>query len=188
MQKKIMVFYPPSKLYQRGEDRSQGNVEDSSATSMRAPNDLGYASSTLKKDGNLRGCIGSPVAHRTLALDVIQNAFNAAFNDPRFSPIKSDDLENLDISISLLSQAKKMQFSNETDFLSQLRPGVDGVIIEDLGRQSLFLPSVWKQLPDAKNFMQRLKLKAGLNRNHWSATFKAKQFIAEDIAMSELFE
>ena len=49
MNKKIFVFYPPSKLYQRGEDRSQGNVEDSSATTMRAPNDLGYASSTLKQ-------------------------------------------------------------------------------------------------------------------------------------------
>ena len=52
-QKKILVFYPPSKLYQRGEDRSQGNVEDSSATSMRAPNDLGYASATLKEKGYL---------------------------------------------------------------------------------------------------------------------------------------
>ena len=53
VQKKIMVFYPPSKLYQRGEDRSQGNIEDSSSTSMRAPNELGYASSTLKAKGHL---------------------------------------------------------------------------------------------------------------------------------------
>ena len=48
IKKKVLVFYPPSKLYQRGEDRSQGNVEDSSATTMRAPNDLGYASATLR--------------------------------------------------------------------------------------------------------------------------------------------
>jgi len=46
---KVMAFYPPSKLYQRGEDRSQGNIEDSSATSMRAPNDLAYASAGLKE-------------------------------------------------------------------------------------------------------------------------------------------
>lgn len=46
-----MLFYPPSKLFQRGEDRSQGNIEDSTATSIRAPNDLGYASSALKKEG-----------------------------------------------------------------------------------------------------------------------------------------
>jgi short-subunit dehydrogenase/radical SAM superfamily enzyme YgiQ (UPF0313 family) len=49
--KKIMLFYPPGRFYQRGEDRSQGNVEQSTATSMRAPNDLGYAAATLKKEG-----------------------------------------------------------------------------------------------------------------------------------------
>lgn len=49
--KKIMLFYPPGRFYQRGEDRSQGNVEQSTATSMRAPNDLGYAAATLKQEG-----------------------------------------------------------------------------------------------------------------------------------------
>ncbi|EFL50644.1 Radical SAM domain protein [Solidesulfovibrio fructosivorans JJ]] len=49
--KKIMLFYPPGRFYQRGEDRSQGNVEQSTATSMRAPNDLGYAAATLKREG-----------------------------------------------------------------------------------------------------------------------------------------
>jgi len=46
-----MLFYPPGRFYQRGEDRSQGNVENSTATTMRAPNDLGYAAATLKKEG-----------------------------------------------------------------------------------------------------------------------------------------
>ncbi len=49
--KKVMLFYPPGRFYQRGEDRSQGNVEQSTATSMRAPNDLGYAAATLKAAG-----------------------------------------------------------------------------------------------------------------------------------------
>ncbi len=48
--KKIMLFYPPSKLFQRGEDRSQGNIEDATATSIRACNDLGYAASMLQND------------------------------------------------------------------------------------------------------------------------------------------
>jgi radical SAM superfamily enzyme YgiQ (UPF0313 family) len=49
--KRVMLIYPPGRFYQRGEDRSQGNVENSTATSMRAPNDLGYAAATLKAEG-----------------------------------------------------------------------------------------------------------------------------------------
>ena len=49
---KILIAYPPGALYQRGEDRSQGNIENATATSMRSANDLGYASSVLKKDGH----------------------------------------------------------------------------------------------------------------------------------------
>lgn len=49
--KKVMLVYPPSRLYQRGEDRSQGNVADSTATTIRACNDLGYAAAVLKQHG-----------------------------------------------------------------------------------------------------------------------------------------
>ena len=48
--KKVMLFYPPGRLYQRGEDRSQGNIENSTATSVRACNDLGYAAAMLQKE------------------------------------------------------------------------------------------------------------------------------------------
>ena len=47
--KKVFLLYPPGPQYQRGEDRSQGNVENSTATSMRAPNDMGYVSSQLNQ-------------------------------------------------------------------------------------------------------------------------------------------
>ena len=49
--KKVLLFYPPGQMYQRGEDRSQGNISDSAATVMRAPNDMGYASAILKQMG-----------------------------------------------------------------------------------------------------------------------------------------
>ena len=141
---------------------------------------------TLKKNGELRGCIGSPQAHRPLVEDVAHNAFRAAFADPRFPKLESDEREDIEISISILSPAVAMTFDSEEDFLSQLRPDVDGLIIEDKGLRSLFLPSVWSQLPTKGDFVGRLKLKAGMNKDHWSPTFKAMRFIAEEISASDL--
>ncbi len=141
---------------------------------------------TLKKNGDLRGCIGSPQAHRPLVEDVVQNAYRAAFTDPRFPKLEADERENIEISISVLSPAVPMTFDNEEDFLDQLRPGIDGLIIEDMGLRSLFLPSVWSQLPGKKDFVGRLKLKAGMTQDHWSPAFKAMRFIAEEISASDL--
>jgi len=141
---------------------------------------------TLKKNGELRGCIGSPQAHRPLIEDVAHNAYRAAFADPRFPKLEPDEREDIEMSISILSPAIPMTFDNEEDFLNQLRPDVDGLIIEDKGLRSLFLPSVWSQLPTKEDFVGRLKLKAGLTKDHWSPTFKAMRFIAEEISASDL--
>ncbi len=138
---------------------------------------------TLKKaDGNLRGCIGSPMAHRPLALDIADNAFRAAFKDPRFSPVTEAEYPTLRRSISVLSPQSPMTFDDEADLLAQLRPGVDGLVIADGNRRALFLPSVWAQLPEPKVFLAHLKRKAGMAADHWSADFKAQRFIAEEIA------
>lgn len=135
---------------------------------------------TLKKQGQLRGCIGSPEAWRPLATDVAQNAFRSAFQDPRFAPLKADEAHALDVHISVLSPATPFAFSDEADLIAKLRPGEDGLIIEDLGRRALFLPSVWAQLPDPKQFVAHLKTKAGLGSAHWSDTFKGWRFIAAE--------
>jgi AmmeMemoRadiSam system protein B/AmmeMemoRadiSam system protein A len=141
---------------------------------------------TLKKNGELRGCIGSPSAYRPLAVDVVHNANRAAFADPRFPKLEADEREDIEISISVLSPAVQMNFSDQQDFLDQLREGLDGLIIEDNGLRSLFLPSVWSQLPRKQDFVGRLKIKAGLPVDHWSPTFKAMRFIAEEISASDL--
>jgi AmmeMemoRadiSam system protein B/AmmeMemoRadiSam system protein A len=133
---------------------------------------------TLKRGGALRGCIGSPTAWRPLIEDVAENAFRAAFKDPRFPPLRREELAGLDLSVSLLTPPEPMTFKDEADFMAQLRAGIDGLIIEDQGRRALFLPSVWEQLPDKSAFMGHLKLKAGLPQNHWSPTFKASRFQA----------
>ena len=141
---------------------------------------------TLKRDGILRGCIGTSEAHRALVLDVAENAFRAAFKDPRFPALTADELDGLELSISVLSPISPMTFSGEADFLGQLQPGIDGLIIEDKSHRAIFLPSVWAQLPDVKNFVEHLKAKAGLPKAHWSGNFKAWRFLAEEISAAGL--
>ena len=135
---------------------------------------------TLKINGQLRGCIGSAAAWRPLAEDIVDNAFKAAFSDPRFPPLRRDEWSNpsLTLSVSLLTAPTPMNFRDQADLLEQLRPQIDGLIIEDQGRRSLFLPAVWEQLPDKLLFLGHLKLKAGLEAHHWSATFRASRFQA----------
>jgi MEMO1 family protein len=136
----------------------------------------GAAFVTLRRNGALRGCIGSPVAWRPLIVDVAQHAFNAAFKDPRFPPLHVLELARLDLSVSVLTPPEPMQFADEADLLAQLRPRVDGLIIEDAGHRSLYLPSVWEEIPDRRYFLATLKLKAGLAATHFSPTFSAQRF------------
>jgi AmmeMemoRadiSam system protein B/AmmeMemoRadiSam system protein A len=136
---------------------------------------------TLKRDGRLRGCIGSPVAWRPLGEDVVDNACKAAQADPRFAPMSPAELADLELSVSVLTAPVPMTVRDQDDLLAQLRPGVDGLIIEDQGRRALFLPSVWEQLPDKQAFLGHLKAKAGMPPDHWSPTFKASRFQAVEI-------
>ena len=136
----------------------------------------GAAFVTLRRDGALRGCIGSASASRPLIVDVVQHAFNAAFRDWRFPRLDLLELEGLTLSVSVLTPPAPMRFTDEADLLAQLRPGVDGLIIEDAGRRSLFLPSVWENLPDPRQFLALLKLKAGLPADYSSARLAASRF------------
>ena len=117
---------------------------------------------TLKKDGELRGCIGSLQALRPLADDIAQNAHAAAFRDPRFAPLAAAEWPECSLEVSLLSTPKPMRFADEEDLLAQLAPGEDGVIVELDGRRATFLPQVWESLPQPRAFMGELLRKAGL--------------------------
>jgi MEMO1 family protein len=136
----------------------------------------GAAFITLRRSGALRGCIGSAVATRPLIVDVAQHAFNAAFRDWRFPRLDWLELARLSLSVSVLTRPEPMRFTDEAGLLAQLRPGVDGLIIEDLGRRSLFLPSVWEELTDRRQFLMALKLKAGLAADHFTPGFRAQRF------------
>lgn len=141
---------------------------------------------TLYRQGRLRGCIGSPQAHQPLARDVIENAYSAAFRDPRFPGLATEELEGLALSISVLSPQSPIVFSGEAGLLAALRPHVDGLVIADGPRRALFLPSVWEQLPDPRQFLGHLKMKAGMPADHFSPDFKAWRFIAEELKAAEL--
>lgn len=117
---------------------------------------------TLTQEGELRGCIGSIEPRRPLVLDVQENAIAAAFHDPRFAPLSRRELDRTHIEISVLTLPQPLEYEGPVDLLSRLRPGVDGVIIERGWHRATFLPQVWEKLPDPREFLAHLCLKAGL--------------------------
>ncbi len=134
---------------------------------------------TLDLQRQLRGCIGHLEAVQPLVLDIAENAFAAAFRDPRFVPLQARELDQLGIHISILTPAQPMQFESEADLLQQIRPGVDGLILEDQGQRGTFLPSVWESLPRAEDFWRHLKQKAGLATDHWSGSIQVSRYTTE---------
>ena len=122
---------------------------------------------TLTNKGQLRGCIGSLEASESILNGVKRNAINAAFHDPRFSSLKADDLDKVDVEISILTQPQSLKYSDSKDLLSKLRVNVDGVILRKGSASATFLPQVWEQLPKPKQFLSHLCLKAGLSADTW---------------------
>ena len=140
---------------------------------------------TLEKDGELRGCIGSLLPAQAVADNVAQNAYAAAMEDSRFSPVKPEELGKIKISISLLTGFEAVNYKSEEDLVSQLVKGVDGVILRDGNRQGVFLPAVWKQLPDPQAFLNNLKIKAGMSPSYWSNRIKVYRFRVVEISKDE---
>lgn len=131
---------------------------------------------TLTQQGQLRGCIGTLEAHRSLLEDVKSNAISAAFHDPRFSPLTREEFKITEIEVSLLSAMQPLNFSNEQQALQLLQPGIDGLVFEYSRYRSTFLPQVWQQLPTATDFMAQLKQKAGLNADFWAEEVKLYRY------------
>ncbi len=131
---------------------------------------------TLTQAGQLRGCIGSLQARRSLLADVKANAVAAAQQDPRFAPLTLTELAHTRIEVSLLSPMQPLVFDDEADALAQLRPGVDGVVFAYQGYRSTFLPQVWEQLSERVSFMAHLKQKAGLPSNFWAPGVQLQRY------------
>jgi AmmeMemoRadiSam system protein A len=134
---------------------------------------------TLNRAGQLRGCIGHLEATQPLVLDVADNAFAAAFRDPRFLPLAPDELDGLEIHVSVLSPPVALEVSSEEELLRRLRPGIDGLILDDGLHRGTFLPSVWESLPKPAQFVGQLKLKAGLPIAYWSDRIRVSRYTTE---------
>ena len=117
---------------------------------------------TLTQDGKLRGCIGSLEACRPLIEDIIANAKNAAFRDPRFSKLTREELHTTDIEVSILTKPKHLEYSNVEDLKNKIKQNIDGVILKLNSNQATFLPQVWEELPEFEDFFGHLLSKAGL--------------------------
>ena len=143
--------------------------------------DKGAVFVTLHKNGELRGCIGNILPTLSVAQGIANNAYAAALEDNRFSPVTEDELPEITFSISLLTNFERINYINEQDVLKQIKSGKDGIVIRDGNRQGVFLPAVWEQLRDKTEFFKQLKIKAGMNPNYWNNGIKVYRFRAVEI-------
>jgi AmmeMemoRadiSam system protein A len=124
---------------------------------------------TLKINGQLRGCIGNLASDESLVNGVRRNAINAAFHDPRFAPLSAQELDRVEIEVSILTESQPLEYRDGADLLTKLKPDVDGVTIRLGHTGATFLPQVWEQLPQPQDFLAHLCLKAGLADDAWKS-------------------
>jgi len=120
-----------------------------------------------RADGSLRGCIGTLVARRPLAEEVVHMTVQTAFYDPRFPPVQAPEVPNLHIEISVLTPSQPLAFDGPDDLLRKLHPGVDGVTLRLGDRRATFLPRVWESHPDPRVFLSLLAQKMGCEPDAW---------------------
>lgn len=131
---------------------------------------------TLKRAGELRGCIGSLEPRRALGVDVHDNAIAAAFRDPRFPPLAAVEFAGTSVEVSLLSAGERLDVRDEDDLLACLSPGVDGLVLEYEHQRATFLPQVWESIPAPREFLAALKRKAGLAVDFWSPRVNVSRY------------
>lgn len=135
---------------------------------------------TLELDGQLRGCVGSLTVRLPLVEDVARNAYAAAFQDYRFSPLSDEEFPRVEFHVSRLTPLEPLDVESREDLLETLRPGVDGLVLEDPPHRSTFLPQVWESLQDPEDFLRELLRKAGLPPDHWSPTLSLHRYRVEE--------
>ncbi|MBS3159732.1 AmmeMemoRadiSam system protein A [Candidatus Woesearchaeota archaeon] len=133
---------------------------------------------TLTIKGELRGCIGTIEARDTIENSVIFNAVNAAFYDPRFEKLSREELKQIKIEISILSEPTNLIYITPEDLLKKLNG--QGIILAYNKNKALFLPQVWEDLPKKEDFLSHLCLKAGISKDSWKTKkLTIKQFTVD---------
>jgi AmmeMemoRadiSam system protein A len=127
----------------------------------------GAAFVTLRRHGDLLGCIGSMEPRRALADDVAANALSAAFADPRLPAVTIADFDTMSVKVSVLGPLGPLDVASIAELSRSVQIGVDGLLIVAGRRRATFLPSVWEQVGDAPTFLGMLWQKAGLRDGDW---------------------
>jgi AmmeMemoRadiSam system protein A len=122
---------------------------------------------TLTRKGELRGCIGGLQARTALAEDVREHAMAAALKDYRFEPVRPDEVDDIEIEVSVLNAPEPVVASTAEELLGRLRRYIDGVILVSGPYRATFLPQVWEKIPDPEQFLDTLCNKAGVPANTW---------------------
>jgi AmmeMemoRadiSam system protein B/AmmeMemoRadiSam system protein A len=135
---------------------------------------------TLEINGQLRGCIGTLIGKDILAQDIINNAYKAAFQDPRFRPLTKDEFQQCSVHLSILSQPEEIDFSSQQDLLDKIQPNKDGLILQTDTHRGTFLPSVWDKFSSVNDFLMALKQKAGLPPDYWSDDIQVFRYYSRE--------
>jgi AmmeMemoRadiSam system protein A len=133
---------------------------------------------SLHRGEELRGCIGRIEASARLVDPLLDNAWAAAFRDPRFEPLRPEELDGLSLEVHVLTPMRPLPFASVDDLYAQLRVGVDGLQLESGGRRGVFLPVMWEQLPEPREFVRQLLRKAAIREGEpfIAQRFEAKMF------------
>ena len=123
---------------------------------------------TLNNPNGLRGCIGFPMPEKKLAHAIIEGAIAAATEDPRFSPVKTNELNDIVFEVTVLTPPVEIDVSDPTEYLKKIKVGRDGLIIRHSFSSGLLLPQVPVEYGwDVEEFLQHTCEKAGLSRDTW---------------------
>lgn len=134
---------------------------------------------TVRHQGALRGCIGGLEAERALVHEVVVRAVAASCRDPRFAPVRPDELAAVEVEVSVLSSPETLSVDCHAELVDVVRPGVDGLIVAVDRRRATLLPGVWEQLPDPAEFLDALWHKAGLRPGHWPSGLVVQRYAAQ---------
>ncbi|MBR9675494.1 AmmeMemoRadiSam system protein A [Candidatus Woesearchaeota archaeon] len=123
---------------------------------------------TLKKKGELRGCIGYAQGYYSLNEAILKAARAAAINDTRFDPLRKEELDEIKLEVSILTKPEMIKARTPEEILKEIVIGEDGLILERSGFSGLLLPQVPEEQGwDAKEYLENLSYKAGLNKEAW---------------------
>ena len=123
---------------------------------------------TLNKKNSLRGCIGYPIPVKRLSNGLMDAAIAAATEDPRFPPVSPNELDDITFEITVLTPPIEIKVNNPQEYLSIIKVGRDGMIVENSFTTGLLLPQVAKEYDwNVEEFLCHTCEKAGLDKNAW---------------------